>query len=151
MAAWNQKRRDPLTLEEKRESAIQLLVKEEYSEEESSARFKEADVARKFGVTRRCVTSWVNAYRKAGNSPECLNAKKHTGRSPQITEKQKAKLVEMIPKGALYYGFETDIWNLLMFSLAGKSNDNRTIMTENTVIQTPHEIYEIEFNIDSFF
>jgi hypothetical protein len=38
-----------------------------------------------------------------------------------------------------------------MFSLAGKSNDNRTIMTENTVIQTQHEIYEIEFNIDSFF
>jgi transposase len=111
MAAWNQKRRDPLTLEERRKNAIQLLVmKEEHSEVESSARFSEADVARKFGVTRGCVTNWVNAFRKAGNSLEGLNAKKHTGRPPQMTEKQKTKLVEMILKGALYYGFETDIW-----------------------------------------
>ncbi|MGH2638935.1 MAG: helix-turn-helix domain-containing protein [Rhabdochlamydiaceae bacterium] len=99
-----------MTLEERRKNAIQLLVMKDHSEEESSARLKEADVARKFGVTRGCVTSWVNAYRKAGKSLEGLNAKKHTGRPPQMTEKQKAKLVEMILKGAQYYGFETDIW-----------------------------------------
>ncbi|MDH2901045.1 MAG: winged helix-turn-helix domain-containing protein, partial [archaeon] len=114
MAAWNQKRRDPLTLEERRKNAIQqLLLMKKHSEgadSSTSSTLSEADVARKFGVTRGCVSQWVKDYRKAGNSLEGLNSRKHTGRPPQMTEEQKAKLVSMILRGALYYGFETDLW-----------------------------------------
>lgn len=99
-----------MTLEERRKNAIQqLLLKEEHSEGDDSA-LSEADVARKFGVTRGCVSQWVEAYRKAGNSLEGLKARKHTGRPQQLTEEQKARLVNMILSGALHYGFETDLW-----------------------------------------
>ena len=101
-----------MTLEERRKNAIQLLLTKKHSEggDSASLALSEADVARKFGVTRGCMSKWVEDYRKAGNSLEGLNARKHTGRPPQMTEEQKEKLVSMIQRGALYYGFETDLW-----------------------------------------
>lgn len=120
MAAWTQKRRDPLTLEERRKkNAIQQLLlltrresKKEVEDDDdnNSTLLSEADLARKFGVTRGCVSKWLQDYRKAGNSLEGLKARKHTGRPPQMSEEQKARLVRMIQRGALYYGFETDLW-----------------------------------------
>ncbi|MDH2900694.1 MAG: helix-turn-helix domain-containing protein [archaeon] len=74
----------------------------EGSDSSTSLTLSAADVARKFGVTRGCVSQWVEDYRKAGNSLDGLNARKHTGRPPQLAEEQKAKLVRMILRGALY-------------------------------------------------
>jgi len=101
-----------LTLEERRKNAIQKLVlltprKDDSSEDSLPS---QADIARKLGVTRGCVSQWLEAYRKAGDSLEGLDAKKHTGRPPQMTEEEKARLVRMIQRGAQYYGFETDLW-----------------------------------------
>jgi putative transposase len=109
MAAWNQKRRDPLTLEERRKNAVQFLLLKEDRESKDNPP-SQVDVAGKFGVTRGCVSQWLEAYRKAGNSLEGLDARKHTGRPPQMMEEQKRRLVRMIERGAQYYGFETDIW-----------------------------------------
>jgi transposase len=108
MAAWNQKRRDPLTLEERRKNAIQLLLAKDDSDDQDS--LSQADVARKFGVTRGVVSQWLEAYKKARNSLEGLDAREHTGRPPQMTRRQKRRLVRIVEKGAEQYGFETDIW-----------------------------------------
>ena len=93
MAAWTQKRRDPLTLEERRKNAIQQLLS-------TSSSMSQADISRKLGVTSGCVSQWLDAYRKAGDSLEGLDARKHTGRPPELSEEQKATLVGMIQRGA---------------------------------------------------
>ena len=108
MAAWDQKRRDPLTLEERRKRAIQQIILLERKPSDNSP--SQADIARKFGVTRGVVSQWLEAYKKAGNSFEGLDARKHTGRPPQLSGEQREKLVRMIERGAMYYGFETDLW-----------------------------------------
>jgi transposase len=112
MAAWTQKRRDPLTLEERRKKAIQqlLIAPKDSNDDSASSSLSQADIARKLGVTRGCVCQWFDAYRKAGDSLEGLDARKHTGRPPEMTEEQKSRLVGMIQRGARYYGFETDLW-----------------------------------------
>src|SRR5487761_1493451 len=107
MAAWNQKRRDPLTLEERRKNAVQLLVAREDGQEDS---LSQAVIGRKFVVTKGVVCQWLEAYKKAGNSLAGLNARKHTGRPPQMTRHDRRRLMKMIEKGAQNYGFETDLW-----------------------------------------
>ncbi len=103
-------------LEERRKNAMQALLLAQSSsqhdeeEKEENKRKSLTDVAHEFGVTHGAVSHWLRAYREAGNSLEGLNAKKHTGRPPRMSEEEKGRLYEMIRRGAKYYGFETDIW-----------------------------------------
>lgn len=101
-----------MTLEERRKNAIQqlLLLTTKEKGDDNNSPLSQADVAREFRVTRGCVSQWLEAYRKAGDSLEGLDAHEHAGRPPELTKEQKAKLVRMIQRGAQYYGFETDIW-----------------------------------------
>ena len=73
MAAWNQKRRDPLTLQERRVNGVKMIVEQGLSEHE---------VARRLSVTQGVVSQWYRAYRKGGKSQDALRGKKHTGRPP---------------------------------------------------------------------
>ncbi len=101
MAAWKQKRRDAETLEERRVNGTRMVVEEGLSEHE---------VARKLGTSQQAVSKWIKAYMKGGNSYDVLNRKKRTGNPRKLTEKQLAKLPEMLLKGAEYWGFSTDVW-----------------------------------------
>ena len=87
-----------------------LLAQSSSEHEEEEEKKSLTGVAREFGVTHGAVSHWLQAYKEAGNSLEGLNAKKHTGRPPRMSEEEKARLYEMIRRGAKYYGFETDIW-----------------------------------------
>jgi transposase len=100
MAAWNQKRRDPATLEERRIRGVKMVTEGGLSQNE---------VARRLGVRQSAVSKWMKAYREGG-SYEALKRRKHTGNPRQLTEKQLARLPEMLAKGAAYWGFSTDIW-----------------------------------------
>lgn len=101
MAAWSQKRRDPTTLEERRVKGVKMVIEQGLSEHE---------VARRTGATQGAVSKWAKTYKEGGNSYEALKKKKHTGKPRRLTEKQLARIPEMLLKGAKYWGFSTDIW-----------------------------------------
>jgi len=101
MAAWNQRRRDPATLEERRIRGVKMVMEQGLSENE---------VARALGVTQGAVSKWMKAYDKGGGSYEALKRRRHPGKPKMLTEKQLSRLYEMVLKGAKYWGFSTDIW-----------------------------------------
>lgn len=101
MAAWNQKRRDPLTLEERRVNGVRMIVEQGLSEHE---------VAKKLGVTQGVVSRWYSAYRDAGSAYYALKSRKHIGRPSRLNEKQLESIPKILTKGAEYYGFFTDLW-----------------------------------------
>jgi transposase len=103
MAAWNQKRRDPATLEERRVRGVKMVMEQGLSEHE---------VARALGVTQGAVSKWMKAYDEGGggNSYETLKRGKHPGKPRMLTEKQLVRIPGMLAKGAKYWGFSTDIW-----------------------------------------
>lgn len=101
MAAWKQKRRDPLTLEERRVNGVKMIVEQGLSESE---------VARRFGVTHGIVSRWYTAYRDGRNSYDALRSRKHTGRRSRLDERQLASIPAILKKGAEHYGFFTDLW-----------------------------------------
>lgn len=98
-----------MTLEARRKNAISCFLKG-CDDRSNNNNLSEADVARKFGVTRGAVWQWLETYRKSGNQLEGLNAREHTGRPPRMTRQQKRRLAKMIEKGAKNHGFETDLW-----------------------------------------
>jgi transposase len=102
MAAWKQKRRDPLTLEERRINGIKMIVEQGLSEHE---------VARRLGVTQSVVSQWYSAYRDGGNSYDALKSTKHTGRPSKLNRRQLAvSIPKILEEGAQHYGFFTDLW-----------------------------------------
>lgn len=101
MAAWKQKRRDPLTLEERRTNGVKTIVEQGLSEHE---------VARRLGVTQGVVSRWYSAYRDGGNSYDSLKSREHTGRPSRLTGRQLKSIPGILKKGAEHYGFFTDLW-----------------------------------------
>jgi transposase len=101
MAAWKQKRRDSLTLEERRINGVKMIVQQGLGVNE---------VARRLGVTHGIVSRWYSAYRDGGNSYDALKSQKHTGRPSRLNKRQLASIPEILVKGAEYYGFSTDLW-----------------------------------------
>jgi len=101
MAAWNQKRRDTLTLEERRVNGIKLIVEQRLSEHQ---------VADKLGVSQPAVSKWYSAYREGNDSFDALKSKKHVGRPSRLNRRQMRGIPKIIRRGAAYYGFSTDLW-----------------------------------------
>jgi transposase len=101
MAAWNQKRRDPATLEERRVRGVKMVMEQGLSEHE---------VARALRVTQGAVSKWMKAYDEGGGSYEALKRGKHPGKPRMLTEKQLARIPGMLARGAKHWGFSTDIW-----------------------------------------
>lgn len=101
MAAWKQKRRDPLTLEERRINGVKMIVEQGLSEHE---------VARRLGVTQGAVSQWYSVYRDGGNSYDALKKGTHTGRPSRLNKRQLASIPKILVKGAEHYGFSTDLW-----------------------------------------
>lgn len=101
MAAWKQKRRDPLTLEERRINGVKMIVEQGLGVNE---------VARRLRVTHGAVSYWYSVYRDGGNSYDALKSKKHTGRPSRLNRRQLASIPKILAKGAQHYGFFTDLW-----------------------------------------
>jgi transposase len=101
VAAWKQKRRDPLTLEERRINGVKMIVRQGLGVNE---------VARRLGVAHSAVSYWYSVYRKGGNSYDALKSKKHTGRPSRLNRRQLDSIPKILQKGAQHYGFSTDLW-----------------------------------------
>lgn len=73
-------------------------------EEEVSA----AEVAKKFGVTVRAVHWWLQWHR--GEGQRGIESKKTSGRPSRLTLRRQEQLRNLLLKGAVAAGFDTDLW-----------------------------------------
>lgn len=70
----------------------------------------QAEVARRLGVAWVTVHEWNK--RQLSDGKDSWREKTHPGRPPNLTAKQKKKLLEILLKGAQSQGYETDLWTL---------------------------------------
>ncbi len=88
----------PEELERRRRRAIDLL----------KAGASVTDVARRLGCSHSSVILWRDVVRRRG--PVALQAKPAPGRPPKLTARQRAKLPQLLLRGATAWGFDTDLW-----------------------------------------
>lgn len=88
----------PEELERRRRRAIKLL--------ENGASVTEA--ARRVGCSHSAVILWRDVVRRKGE--DALRAKPAPGRPPRLNGRQRRLLVAVLLKGALAWGYSTDLW-----------------------------------------
>lgn len=71
---------------------------------------KQAEVARRVGVTRTSVTRWEKLRQEGGQ--EALKRPAHFGRPRRLSDAQCQELIEQLKVGALAAGFATELWTL---------------------------------------
>ena len=70
----------------------------------------QAEVARHLGVSPVAVFEWKTAAEEGG--AEALRAIPRPGRPPLVAREHQVALPELLRKGALSYGFSTDLWTI---------------------------------------
>jgi transposase len=71
---------------------------------------KQAEVARRVGVTRTSVSRWEQLRQEGGQ--EALKRPKRFGRPRRLSDAQCEELLEQLKIGALAAGFATELWTL---------------------------------------
>lgn len=87
-------------LEQRRRQAVALLEQG----------MKPATVAKALGTSQASVSRWQKAYKKGG--PAALAPKRHPGKPPGLTARQREKLARVLLGGARKEGYSTDLWTL---------------------------------------
>lgn len=85
-------------LEERRRIAVQMLLDGVH----------QAEVARRLHVAEQSVSRWRRAYEARGW--DGIVAKPHPGPRQRMTARDRQKLSWILLRGALAYGFGTDLW-----------------------------------------
>ncbi len=67
-----------------------------------------AEVARRLHVSKQSVSRWQEAYRTRGLRG--IEAKPHPGPRPKLNRAQRRQLNRLLLKGALAFGYGTDLW-----------------------------------------
>lgn len=86
-------------LEARRRRALKLL---------DGGVLNQRQVAERIGCSPSAVSRWVSARAQGG--AEALKVKSSPGRPPKLTDKQKRKLVKLLQRGALSFGYHTELW-----------------------------------------
>jgi len=71
---------------------------------------KQAEVARRIGVTRTSVSRWEKVRQE--NGPEALRRPERFGRPWKLEDAPRAELIEILKAGAMAAGFATELWTL---------------------------------------
>lgn len=66
------------------------------------------EVARRLGCSHSSVILWREAVRRRGLT--ALQARPASGRPPKLTARQRAKVPRLLLRGAVAWGFETQLW-----------------------------------------
>ena len=88
----------PMQLEQRRRHAIQLLKKG----------MQLSAVSEQVGSSVSSVFRWQQSYQKEGEGG--LNAKMASGRPPKLSAAEKKRLINLLMKGPLAFGYGTDLW-----------------------------------------
>lgn len=67
------------------------------------------EISEFFGVTIDAVYKWIKKYKQRGK--DSLKSRKAKGAEPKITKKEFKKLIKLIKKSAIEFGFETPLWD----------------------------------------
>jgi transposase len=94
-------RRDFDGLEERRKRAGKLFA---------GGELKQAEIARRLGVTRTSVHRWHAAWLRGGSS--ALRGADRAGRKPRLKKSDLGRLDRTLREGAMAWGFSTDLWTL---------------------------------------
>lgn len=92
-------RYDASALESRRLQAIRWI---------QEGRKRRADIARELGVSRAAVSIWWSRYLVKGEAG--LRRKPRPGRPPKADAKEMAHLPSLLRRGAMAFGFATDLW-----------------------------------------
>ena len=101
MSFWNLLTEVKLTKKQKEQRRIMAA-------KDLEAGMSQADVARKYGVDDSNVSRWDKARKEKGI--EGLRSTTSSGRPSKLGSDEKKELVEILEKGAIESGFETDVW-----------------------------------------
>ena len=71
-----------------------------------------AAIARQMGVSRMAVSTWAKPLRRGQGNLESLRNRPAPGRPPRLTGGQWQFLLQLLGRGALQAGFDTDRWTL---------------------------------------
>src|SRR5437667_3888906 len=69
-----------------------------------------AEVARRLDVSWVTANRWMKWLKRRGTSS--WNDRQRTGRPQRLTDSQKRKLKRILKRGALQYGYPTELWTL---------------------------------------
>jgi transposase len=100
MPGWTLRHRESASLEERRLQGLDLLAEGR----------PQAEVARLLGVTPAAVCYWKRAIDVGGS--KALQAVPRSGRPTLVPREQLATLPDLLARGALAYGFSTDLWTI---------------------------------------
>ncbi len=92
--------RDAKALERRRRKAAKLFQKG----------VAQAEVARRFAVSREAVRKWYDAWARQGVA--ALRAKPKPGRPPELTPLKQKRVVSALLKGPRVFGYATEVWTL---------------------------------------
>jgi transposase len=98
---WQPTRLTGNQLEERRLAAARLL---------RTHRRSEAEIAREMGVSRTSVTRWKQQVERGGLPG--LHRRRSSGRPSSLSEAQWRHLLDLLQRGAIAAGFETEQWTL---------------------------------------
>jgi|SRR5947209_2835362 len=70
--------------------------------------WKQCEIARALGVTEGAVSQWLKRARTEGK--EALHSHPAPGPQPKLTADERARLPELLARGAEAYGFRGDVW-----------------------------------------
>lgn len=73
-----------------------------------AAGMREADVARKYGVSRASANRWNKSLRRKG--PDGLRNLEIPGPEERLSPRQKERLRALLVRGAAACGYDTDLW-----------------------------------------
>lgn len=101
-------KRDRKVLEDRRIKAGKLFAKGK----------TQAEVAKKYAVTGAAACKWYAVWRKKGEKG--LVSKGKPGKDPQLSDKKKEKLKQILLEGPKKSKYQTDFWTLERIRLVAK-------------------------------
>ncbi len=100
---WRPRKLTPDQVEERRVEAGRLL---------RAGHLSRAEIARQLGVSRTAVSQWAQRLRNSPHEFATLRRRPKPGRPPRLTPQQWQDLLDILQRGALRSGFQTERWTL---------------------------------------
>ena len=67
-------------------------------------------IAEALGVSKGAVSQWMKRAREGGGGVRALKRRPAPGASPRLSEEQRAKVPELLERGAEAHGFRGELW-----------------------------------------